>query len=95
MSGVRTFGFWLRLGPTVEVQGAAQCANAEAAGAFEKALHSAVERGSDYLHVLGTSPEADKVAEELAKNCKITRNEDSVTMQATAKEETVRKVAGP
>jgi hypothetical protein len=93
VTGVRTFGVWLRLGPTVAVQGAARCANAEAAAVLQKALEKAMKRGTDYLRVLGSSAEAEKVADELARG-KVTQKEDWVTLEATANAETVRKAVG-
>jgi hypothetical protein len=92
--GVRTFGFWVRLGTTVEAHAAIRCVDAEAATRLEKALAQGLKRGSDYLRVFGSSPEGEKVADELARECKISQTDGWVTLQTTASAEAVRKAVG-
>jgi hypothetical protein len=94
LAGLRTFGFWLRFDEQVEVRGAAQCADAAGATLLQKLLTRVLAKENKYLNVLGSTPEAEKVAEELTKSVKVLQNDTWVTLEATASGETVRKAIG-
>lgn len=91
---VETFGFWLRLDEKVEVRGAVRCTDAASAQSLEQALTLALSKENRYLNVLGSSPDAAKVAEELAKSLLVKQAENWVTLEAAASAETVKKAAG-
>jgi hypothetical protein len=96
IAAIQTFGFWLRLHDQVEVRGALHCTDAAGAQLVEKALSRALARDNSYLNVLGSSPEARKVADELVKSLQVKQADAWLTLDATAGAETVKQaVNGP
>ncbi len=91
LAAVRTFGFWLGVGASIDLHAAIECADADAAQAVRERWQKRRGDGVDYFKVLGNGEAGELVSRELGRTLRVEQKDRWVTLEATVDAKTVRK----
>jgi hypothetical protein len=96
LTKLRTFGLWLQLAPDVAYHQRLEAGDEAGAEAIQKYLSARKGGEPEPLRLLGSRPETEPIARELARTWKLERQGTVVTASARAEAALVRKaLAGP